>query len=382
MYWRDPLYGVYKFPSFISDIFKTKGFNRLRGISQDVLPNEFLPFRVPSRHEHCFGVCCLMFEVLEKNPELKDLEILLPVAALLHDAGNPPLSHLSERFLFRATGKDGESFLTDIIRDSDLGGMLKKIGLDADEVVRFVTGNKKPLSDVLNGSMDIDNLDNIFRYPVATGLDRYGFNPVKIASSFRWNGDGWALLDDCREETRKWQKTRKSVYQTIYGAPHLNAAMMISRALHLAFAKDEIPVSFFQLGDAEAITFLQEKCNPQTRKLVIAASQKEWYQEIYEFSTDKPSVNLYALASSPMEGRAEVADLICKRLVVSPETICVYVGEGRDHRRIKLPFIAKDGSRSYDNGDHPTIYRLKVYAPPELCHRELTIARVIQDVIR
>lgn len=71
MLWRDPLYGDWELPDFIEDLVHTSEMARLRGITQDVLPNRLLPYCMHSRFEHGLGVCFLAFKILEKQPLFK-----------------------------------------------------------------------------------------------------------------------------------------------------------------------------------------------------------------------------------------------------------------------------------------------------------------------
>ena len=119
MPYYDPLYGEWNPPPIVEALIHTPLMARLRRITQSVLPNELIPDGpIPSRFQHCMGAAYLATRVVEENPHLpEDIKTLLPVAAVLHDAGNPPFSHLSEPFLQEVWNRNGETFLASVLHD-------------------------------------------------------------------------------------------------------------------------------------------------------------------------------------------------------------------------------------------------------------------------
>ncbi|MFY9461989.1 MAG: hypothetical protein WAP51_02185 [Candidatus Sungiibacteriota bacterium] len=382
MTYCDPFYGEWELPPAIEKLVHTKEMVRLRNITQSVMPNSLMPCgTIPSRFHHGLGACFLSTILLKANPALKDYEALLPVAALLHDAGNPPFSHLSEYFLKEITGKDGESFLEEILDGSETEKVLRELGLSVAQVVSFVTGNAKPVSEALNGSIDVDNLDNVFRYDMAASVGAPLFMPIWIARSFRFENGAWLILDECREETEKWQAARAMVYGAIYGKPHLNVAMMMYRAVELAFLQDELSKEFFFLDDSGAVNYLLTQCNPKTAHLVEKALRWEWFEEVVSVESATPA-NAIKLLASHRSGRTKLAGLISQTLGIPDEKISVYVGKGKDKRRITIPFVKKDGTTYLDQCDDSPIYRVKVYIAPDMTGKKNEIAEFVQEQIR
>jgi HD superfamily phosphohydrolase len=372
------MYGEVELPDFVGELSETDEVQRLKGISQDSLPQECLPWKVPSRFEHGLGVCCLACLVVGNNHLSKRDGMLLQIAALLHDAGNCALSHLPEVFLRRLTGKDGESFLEKRLANSRSEALITRLGFDAAEVVRMVTGNFPPLSVVLNGSMDIDNLDNVGRYWFVAHSGETLFNAELIASSFQYN-NGWSLSDDSFQEAVKWQSAREAVYGMLYGEPHLSAVMMGYRAVDIAFALGEIKEDFFHLNDMQAFEFLQG-CNSDTSRIIGLIMAQRWHREIVSVETTIPSPKMKVLAEQ-WNLRSVIADRICEQCQIPKSAICVYFGKGKDRRRISLPFVGSDGSRRVDNGDHSPIYRIRVYLDPEFNNKREQVESQVQSMV-
>lgn len=381
MRYNDPLYGEWELPECIERLVHTEEMVRMRGITQAVIPNRLMPFGpFPSRFEHGLGVCLLAELVLKKNPHLKDYEVLLPAAALLHDAGNPPFAHLSEHFLTAVTGKDGESFLAEVLDGSETERVLRTYDLPTQDVVQMVRGARKPVAEVLNGSMDIDNLDNVARYARAAHLSIFPYSASFIASSFKFVDDGWHLPYGVYEEARVWQKARAQVYTTIYGITHLRAAMMIYRAVELAYTYGDLTRDFFRFDDEGALAYLARDCNDGTQDLIERALRWEWHEEILSIECTEPGEKLRTLASH-WSGRRNLAELITKNLKMRDQAVAVYVGVGRDGRRITIPFLKKDGTRWFDPNDENPIYRVKVFLAPEYTSKREDVIELIKTEI-
>lgn len=363
MRYNDYLYEEITLPDYLSELIESPLVQRLRNISQGVLPQSMVPWSLPSRFEHSVGVCHLMNQVLKSN-SLKSYEPLLLVSALLHDAGNPALSHLSEPFLKKFNGKNGESFLEDTILKFANTRFFDSLGITSEQVIKIVTGNNKQLSDVLHGSMDVDNLDNVGRYWHKASGGEKRFNAEYVARSYHFEPimglEGmWLLISECEEETKKWQDTRKDVYAKIYGEPNLNAAVMIYRAVYLAQELGEINEEFFHLSDTEAIYYLLD-CNLWTAHLARRMVKNEWYPMVYSLETTEPSDSLVRCIK--LDGfRNAVANYICEQLKIPNGMVSAYAAKGNDVRSIHIPFIHSNGQVSLDVSDSKTIYRFKIY---------------------
>lgn len=175
----------------------------------------------------------------------------------------------------------------------------------------------------------------------------------------------------------KWKEARATVYGSIYDSQHLNAAMMVYRAVEIAFTEGKLMKGFFYLDDSQAIDYLLNNCGAAVHGLIERALRWQWYTEIFTFETENPSPNFEKLISdSNWKGRRLLADIICSKINIHPKDACVYIGAGKDRRKITVPFEL-DGKFHYDeNGDKP-IYRVRVYIEPNL----VTYKDKIHDLI-
>lgn len=375
MLYGDLLYGRMEIPDFIKEFFWSREVLRLRDISLSVLPQRLtLHGPMPNRFQHSVGVMRLAMAVCERK-EFRHLKELLLLSSLLHDAGNSPFSHLSEYFQKETFGKDGESFLEIVLEGSETENLLKRRGIDTKLIVDFVTGNAKPFSDILNGSIDIDNLDNVARYGKSIGLFDNPYDIISIARAFGFDGDKIILENKISPEIEKWKKTRKRVYNLIYSEPHLTSAMMVYRAVEIAFTDGDINKDFFFLNDSKAIDFLASGRNKKTGYLMEKSLRWQWYDYVFGLATTKPSDKLKEYSGN-WKGRKIFADALAAKLKIPDEKVCVYIGKGKEVRDIHLSFA--DASIPSNPQKEKPIYRVKVYIDPSLLC--LSLKRKITDI--
>ena len=99
---RDPVHNIIELDDKALRIIDTSVFQRMRGISQLGVTYLVYPSARHSRFEHSLGayhVAGKMIESIEKGGEHKfeeEEKILLKTAALLHDIGHGPFSHMIE----------------------------------------------------------------------------------------------------------------------------------------------------------------------------------------------------------------------------------------------------------------------------------------------
>lgn len=362
--YKDALYGAFSLPGLVRVLVKTPEFRRLENISMDSLPAEVVPYEVTDRSKHCLGVLRLALEVMRNNEGSLSAfqKNLFTLAASMHDMGNSALSHLAEPFLGCMTGKDGESFLWDTLKNSASAEIMEWYGISPLEVVAMVTGDAKPFSDVLHGSMDVDNLDNVLRYEFTATGER-SFNAMLIASSFRFRRGRWELLRECLDEARKWQKARAKVYGIVYGSPHCALAMMTYRAVDLVFRARKLPEVFFRFTDVEAFDFLWT--NDDARPLIEAVRAGRPYEEVVGIETTVPERGLRLSADRAWNARGDIAAWMAAQTGIPAWAVCAYCGKGRDARKITVPFVDDDGKEYWDDLEADPIYRLKVFVHPE-----------------
>lgn len=213
-YINDPVYGGIPLTQIEVDIISLPIFQRLRGLRQLARVNYVFPGAEHSRFVHSLGVLYimgLMTDHLLKEGDINPEDaVKMRVAALLHDIGHYPLSHLGETVYGYC--KDNNKIAPEIIEGLDvetskklplyelisshsksahheqLGkyivthhngilNILEKYGLDPNEIAEIFTGEigsrNMVYSQLLHSSLDADRLDYLLRDSYQTGV-RYG----------------------------------------------------------------------------------------------------------------------------------------------------------------------------------------------------------------
>jgi len=93
---RDPVYGFVHRNDVECDIIDTSIFQRLRGIKQLAMANLVYPGAVHTRFDHAIGVLHVAGNMADSLVEDPGEKRLVRLAALLHDIGHGPFSHISE----------------------------------------------------------------------------------------------------------------------------------------------------------------------------------------------------------------------------------------------------------------------------------------------
>ena len=209
-YINDPVYGSIAINQMELEIIDTPIFQRLRGLRQLARVNFVFPGAEHSRYVHSLGVLYimgLMTEHLYNKGMITEEDVFkMRAAALLHDIGHYPLSHLGESvygFIKSNEIADGiveeretqEKSLYEmasshfktahhehlgkfIIQNNNcIRDILIKYGLDPQKIGEIITGEygsrNTVYSQLLHSSLDADRLDYLLRDSYQTGV-KYG----------------------------------------------------------------------------------------------------------------------------------------------------------------------------------------------------------------
>jgi hypothetical protein len=272
---------------------ETPPFRRLAGVSLSDVPGELLFGRLfPSRLDHALGVYHLARVARPRDRALQ-------AAALAHDLGHGPFSHLTEPLMRERSGEDHEE------RSARLLGEVRAAlspadtrllaGLDWDDVAQLVLGGGAGgRGTLLNGQLDYDNVDNVARFLLASSLGMPSYDPNSLARALRLvpSAAGVCLDASAEADARGWQADRTCVYGFLHeGHRNLAAHSMLRKAVDLAAAADLLPASFFSLTDADALRLLGRASDHGLAALVARVRQGEgclhrcmWEAEVPEIA--------------------------------------------------------------------------------------------------
>jgi hypothetical protein len=272
---RDPIHSFVRldrFP-FILKVVSTPQFQRLRHISQLGLSSIVYPAATHNRFAHSLGAMHLMERILDhlhtvgdiEDEAFEDLLRTGTAAALLHDIGHGPLSHVSET----AFGFDHEDIGSELISRTSIADILKEDGIDSNRVVNVlnhtVTGKDVLLSQLISSELDVDRLDYLTRDAYFTGVGFGNIDLERIISMlriFKGSGDlnGHAItLYKGLYSLESYVVSRHLMYKAVYFHKATRGVeKLISNALKRAIERQptvDIPERFTFLTKSGAPTF-------------------------------------------------------------------------------------------------------------------------------
>lgn len=265
---RDPVHNLIGFDrerdALVLQLIDTPQFQRLRNIRQLGVTSLVYPGATHTRFSHALGTAFLMKRVLEHfhelNPPpalqqiLEEHRELLLAAALLHDLGHLPFSHLLEEF----THIPHEAWTVRIVSDphSPVHALLAQANSNYPaQMIRLFQRTFQPAFAVklLSSQLDVDRMEYLLRDSLCTGVT-YGYFDVNwLIHSLRLveQRDDWELAIDLRKglhAAEGYVLARYYMYQQVYHHKTARAAdvmvrKILQRAAELLRAGRELSVT-------------------------------------------------------------------------------------------------------------------------------------------
>jgi len=378
---RLPLYGDidHESPEFdlLWELFQSAALTRLRDISLSSTPSRFAAHGMAaSRFEHSVGVAYLARKLCDWRPGIRDQRDLLMSAALCHDIGSPPFSHISELFMYHLNGQTHEQRTKQLLAPgTELYDLLRSYRVKPEEVVDIINGRHKTLGPLIAGSIDLDNIDNSIHLLYSIGYDADRYDPLTLVKAYRFSQGEVALDTAYLSQILGWAETRRDLYDVLHSEAHLSSATMLYRAIEFAFAAGKIKEDFFDLGESDALFFLAKRCGKKATSLIertLRWRQFHLYHEIINQDHDPRLLSIY----DDWQGRKQFTDELAKRLNLPIEDCAVYIGNDRGEKAISLPFYGRQADEvSQLFANRRGAQRLSVFCDPS--HKRLRQSKKI-----
>ncbi len=259
---KDPVHGYIRINKIERAIIDTYPVQRLRRIRQ-LAGSEFVyPAANHTRFEHVLGAMYLAGVLGEALPvELTTRQKQeLRLAALLHDIGHGPFSHVFEPLMIRHLGKTHEDLVPWLVAETEISSRLEKAGFNPKRIGQLAIGRlgdkRRPFLDqVISSSVDVDKMDFLVRDSFHTGAG-YGSIDVNRLLYTMDVLDGNLAVDGTAVATlESFLLARLESFRTVYFHRTSRAVqIMIVKALEAA--KDELgllafdePMDYLKLDD-------------------------------------------------------------------------------------------------------------------------------------
>ena len=268
---KDPIHGYVRISQTERSVIDTEPVQRLKRIRQ-LAGSEFVyPAANHTRFEHVIGTMHLSGTLAEALPiDLPQHQReQLRLAALLHDIGHGPFSHVFEPLLAKHLGKRHEDFVPWLVKETDIAERLEAAGFDTTILGRLAVGKleskERPyLDQIISGSVDVDKLDYVVRDSFHTGAGYGSFDVHRLLYAMDVIDDSLSIDDSAVATLESFLLARFESFRTIYFHKASRAVqIMLVRALDAA--RDElhlldfdIPDDYLKLDDYKVWTGLKE----------------------------------------------------------------------------------------------------------------------------
>jgi uncharacterized protein len=187
----DPVHRYISFSAVERDLIDTSVFQRLRRIRQLAGAHLVYPSAQHSRFEHSLGTMhiagyagesLLRKGFIDNEDNIQQLRL----AALLHDVGHGPFSHLFEELLESKCSMTHEDMGKKVILESEIGDVLKGHGFTPSDICKLSFGESKLsfLNEIIAGSLSADIMDYLPRDSLFTGAEYGKIDYHRLIASF------------------------------------------------------------------------------------------------------------------------------------------------------------------------------------------------------
>lgn len=261
MYIWDALYGKIDFSPFIYKCMLSPEVQRLREVRLCNINSLFITGSSnTNRFEHSIGTAYLAMLNIESNLQKhlnlsKSEKETFVIAALLHDVANGPFGH-SYEYIMEKKGFVPEQGLGDVFTDvvsvgkgahkntspfeTIFFGKLRALPTilstsQKEDISQIIAGNHF-LSKLISNSIDLDNIDNVFRMAYHMGLKFRREAPQKLATSMYIENGQVVFLQTAITYLEEWYTVREKVYKFLLLNPQEFAGKyMLTEAMDILF---------------------------------------------------------------------------------------------------------------------------------------------------
>jgi uncharacterized protein len=199
---RDPIHGYIKITKEERELIDSVFLQRLRRIHQLAGAYLVYPGGVHTRFEHVIGtmhVAGLIGQSVADRAGLHDDDIQeLRIAALLHDVGHGPFSHLFEEVLADKTDLTHEDLSQRIVLESNIRETLKRNGYQPARISKLCVGKARGepfMNQVIAGGLSADMMDYLLRDTYFKGVEYGQVDIQRVIDSLDVSADGHLMLE-------------------------------------------------------------------------------------------------------------------------------------------------------------------------------------------
>ena len=240
---RDPVHGYVKITEIERELIDSSYIQRLRRIHQLAGAYLVYPGAIHTRFEHVIGAMHVAGQIAGALVAASHLDADMVqevrVAALLHDVGHGPFSHMYEEV---ASGKEAvshEEISQRIITETSIRDTLNRNGFSPKKMSDFAVGRQrsKPpfMNEVIAGSLSADMMDYLPRDSYFAGVEYGKVDAQRVINSLHV-AEGHLVIDDAALNAFEVMLlARYEMFKAVYFHRTVRAAeLMLVRSMKLA----------------------------------------------------------------------------------------------------------------------------------------------------
>ena len=284
----DPIHDFIRISPTERKIIDNPIFQRLRRIRQLSGAHLTYPGAQHTRFEHSLGVMHIAGQaghtLQEKGLLKKDDIENLRIAALLHDIGHGPFSHLFEEILQEKKKISHEEIGKQIILKTEIGDLLNNSGYDKKFITKLAFGDSKHqfMNEIISGALSADMMDYLLRDGYYTGAEHAKIDHKRLTRSFEVYQKKLALERSALYSFESMMHSRYQMFKAVYFHKTVRSAeVMLLEAIKLA--DKELNLTSLNLDDYveltdESVLFKLLSLSEKTSDLKRAKKIAENYQ--------------------------------------------------------------------------------------------------------
>jgi HD superfamily phosphohydrolase len=302
----DSLYGIIYLRDLLWNVISTPELQRLREIRLCNINSLCLTGGANiNRYEHAIGTAYLAQKCLENWPPLNPIstfeEKCFLLAALLHDLKSAAFGHTVQYIESRDGFEHEKAFERPESTENGKNYTYKnatlepvffhmirelpsKIKEDEAKLINDIIAGKGKLGPLINSTIDLDNIDNVFRLAYHIGLINSGETPVALAKSLYIKNNKLTLLESGIPLVEEWYKVRRKLYSFLLLNPEeFSGKCMLTEAIEKAKQKNPKPFNWYHV-DYEVLEKLSS-ISHETNEIISRLMKGDLYGCFGIFST-------------------------------------------------------------------------------------------------
>ena len=219
----DPVHKYIRFSQVEREVIDSPAFQRLRRIRQLAGAHLVYPSAQHSRFEHSLGamhIAGLAGETLLRKRYINHAEMVqdLRLAALLHDIGHGPFSHLFEELLEYLCNTTHEELGKKIIMQSEIADILQRYGSSAHQICQLSFGQSKVnfMNEIISGGLSADIMDYLPRDGLFTGAEYAKVDYHRLVSSLEVSRNRLAINRSALNSLESMLISRYEMFKAVY----------------------------------------------------------------------------------------------------------------------------------------------------------------------